>query len=193
MATEWERLKGADRTKRSIEEGRRRLNETAARIAPAPADPPSAFELAALVPGATVVAEHLGVRGEIAAVSGSTATVRSGSVTLRVPLASLRAAEPVAPSAARRQAATIRVPEKTGIGPEIHLLGRTTDEAREMVEQYLDDAFMAGIPSVRLVHGKGTGALRKTVRTLLSAIRWSSRSGRSTLGRRRRATVARSR
>jgi len=166
MAAEWEGLKRADRTKRSIEEGRRRLNETAARIAPPPTDPPSASDLAALVPGATVVAEYLGVRGEIAAITGSTATVRSGSVTLRVPLASLR---PAAPGTERRPAATIRVPEKTGVGSEIHLLGRTTDEAREMVEQYLDDAFMAGIPSVRLVHGKGTGALRKTVRALLSA------------------------
>ena len=61
------------------------------------------------------------------------------------------------------------MPEKTGVRPELHLLGRTTDEAREMVEQYLDDAFMAGLPTVRLVHGKGTGALRKAVRTLLSA------------------------
>jgi DNA mismatch repair protein MutS2 len=168
-AAEWERLKRADRTKRSLEEGRRRLNETAARIAPAPADPPAASDLAALVPGATVVAEHLGVRGEIAAIAGSTATVRSGSITLRVPLASLRPVASLAPSAARPPATTIRVPEKTGVGSELHLLGRTTDEAREMVQQYLDDAFMAGIPSVRLVHGKGTGALRKTVRTLLSA------------------------
>jgi DNA mismatch repair protein MutS2 len=49
------------------------------------------------------------------------------------------------------------------------LLGKTTDEARDLVEQYLDDAFMAGLPNVRLVHGKGTGALRKAVRTLLSS------------------------
>ena len=165
-AAEWERLKRADRTKRSLEEGRRRRNETAARLAPAPADPLPASDLAALVPGATVVAEHLGVRGEIASIAGSTATVRSGSITLRVPLTSLR---PVAALAARRPVAAIRVPEKTGIGSELHLLGRTTDEAREMVEQYLDDAFMAGLPTVRLVHGKGTGALRKTIRTLLSA------------------------
>lgn len=166
-AVEWEQLKRADRTKRSLEEGRRRLNETAARIAPAPADPPQASDLAALVPGATVVAEHLGVRGEIASIVGSTATVRSGSVTLRIPLASLRAV--ASPPAERRPAVAIRVPEKAGVGSELHLLGRTTDEAREMVEQYLDDAFMAGLPTVRLVHGKGTGALRKTVRTLLSA------------------------
>jgi DNA mismatch repair protein MutS2 len=49
------------------------------------------------------------------------------------------------------------------------LIGKRTDEARDLVEQYLDDAFMAGLPTVRLVHGKGTGALRKTVRDLLAA------------------------
>ena len=49
------------------------------------------------------------------------------------------------------------------------LIGRTTDEARDMVEQYLDDAFMSGLASVRLVHGKGTGALRKSVRGLLES------------------------
>ena len=48
------------------------------------------------------------------------------------------------------------------------LIGRTTDEARDLVEKYLDDAFMAGLANVRLVHGKGTGALRKAVRDLLS-------------------------
>jgi DNA mismatch repair protein MutS2 len=49
------------------------------------------------------------------------------------------------------------------------LIGKRTDEARDLVEQYLDDAFMAGLPTVRLVHGKGTGALRKSVRDLLAA------------------------
>jgi DNA mismatch repair protein MutS2 len=48
------------------------------------------------------------------------------------------------------------------------LLGKTSDEGRDMVEHYLDDAFMAGLAHVRLVHGKGTGALRKAVRSLLS-------------------------
>jgi DNA mismatch repair protein MutS2 len=48
------------------------------------------------------------------------------------------------------------------------LIGRTTDEAQDLVEKYLDDAFMAGVAHVRLVHGKGTGALRKAVRGLLA-------------------------
>ena len=99
---------------------------------------------ATLAPGATVAAEHLGIRGELIAIAGGSATVRSGSVTVRVPLQALR---PVA--------------------PEILLLGKTTDEARDAVERYLDAAFLAGLSSVRLVHGKGTGALRKAVRDLL--------------------------
>jgi DNA mismatch repair protein MutS2 len=49
------------------------------------------------------------------------------------------------------------------------LIGRTTDEACDLVEKYLDDAFMSGLASVRLVHGKGTGALRKSVRGLLES------------------------
>ena len=44
----------------------------------------------ALAPGATVAAEHLGIRGELVEIAGSSATVRSGSVTVRVPLSVLR-------------------------------------------------------------------------------------------------------
>jgi len=51
---------------------------------------------------------------------------------------------------------------------ELLLLGRTSDEARDLVEKYLDDAFLAGHVNVRLIHGKGTGALRKAVRALLA-------------------------
>ena len=136
-----------------------------------------------LTPGAPVVAAHLGLKGELLEIHGETATVRAGSVTVRVPVAALRPSEtPVAGDGrgnhweADRRApeALRRGPDGTSnnlrsIGAELLLLGKTTDEARDLVEQYLDDAFMAGLPSVRLVHGKGTGALRKTVRTLLSS------------------------
>ncbi len=80
------------------------------------------------------------------------------------------------------------MPEKSGVASELHLIGRTTDEARDLVERYLDDAFVAGLPSVRLVHGKGTGALRKTVRELLAThpLVDSFREGAAVGGRRRR-------
>ena len=68
------------------------------------------------------------------------------------------------------------------------LIGRTTDEARDLVEKYLDDAFMAGLANVRLIHGKGTGALRKAVRSVLSdhPLVESFRDGEPRRGRRRR-------
>jgi len=170
VSSEWERLKRAERSRPALQESRRRLQDAAARVLPtvpdlAPNDSP-------LTPGAPVVAAHLGLKGELLEIHGETATVRAGSVTVRVPVAALRRSEtPVTTSAApvRVSRASEDGPRGRGIAAELMLLGKTTDEARDLVEQYLDDAFMAGLPSVRLVHGKGTGALRKTVRTLLSS------------------------
>jgi DNA mismatch repair protein MutS2 len=61
----------------------------------------------------------------------------------------------------------VSVPARNGAPRELHLLGRTTDEARTAVEKFLDDALLAGYDSVRVVHGKGTGALRRAVEELL--------------------------
>ena len=55
------------------------------------------------------------------------------------------------------------------VPPEVRLIGRTTDEARDILEKYLDDAFLAGLGTVRIIHGKGTGALRRAVEELLAA------------------------
>ena len=49
------------------------------------------------------------------------------------------------------------------ISPEINLLGMTCDEAVAALDKYLDDAYLAHLSSVRIVHGKGTGALRAAV------------------------------
>lgn len=47
---------------------------------------------------------------------------------------------------------------------EIHLRRLTVDEALLRLDQYLNDAFLAGLPTVRVIHGKGTGTLRQAVR-----------------------------
>jgi DNA mismatch repair protein MutS2 len=96
--------------------------------------------------------------------------VRSGTLTVRVPLHALRLAPGPsgAPPPAPKRDARISLPDKATPNPELHLIGRTTDEARDLVERFLDDAFLAGLGRVRLVHGKGTGALRKAVRDLLA-------------------------
>jgi DNA mismatch repair protein MutS2 len=58
------------------------------------------------------------------------------------------------------------------ISPELNLLGMTTDEAINELDKYLDDARMSHLSSVRIVHGKGTGALRKAVHNYLRRQKW---------------------
>ena len=53
------------------------------------------------------------------------------------------------------------------VSPEINLLGKTVDEAVAELDKYLDDAALAHLSSVRIVHGKGTGALRQGVHDYL--------------------------
>jgi DNA mismatch repair protein MutS2 len=179
LAAEWDRLKRDERSRRSLEEMRQRVREVAARVeaAAAPAGR-STGAPGALTLGTTVAAEHLGIRGELLSIDGSTATVRSGSVTVRVPLQALRPVEATSAASGRGDGAgsarvgfraTESAPSPRPIAPELLLLGRTTDEARDETEKYLDDAFLAGLATVRLVHGKGSGALRKAVRDLLAA------------------------
>jgi DNA mismatch repair protein MutS2 len=50
---------------------------------------------------------------------------------------------------------------------EINLIGRTVDEATEELEKYLDKAFLAGLPRVRVIHGHGAGILRRAMREFL--------------------------
>ncbi len=67
------------------------------------------------------------------------------------------------PILVRSQSSKIKVSKSAAIRPEINLLGLTCDEAISVLDKYLDDAYIAHLPSVRIVHGKGTGALRNAV------------------------------
>jgi DNA mismatch repair protein MutS2 len=165
VSAEWERLKRSERSRPALDESRRRLREVGARVAPSPVAPGP--ETVPLAPGMAVAAEHLGLRGQLIAIAGDSATVRAGSISVRVPVSALRA---TADTGVIKPATRERQPELAirSVASELMLIGRTTDEARDLVEKYLDDAFMAGVASVRLVHGKGTGALRKAVRAVLS-------------------------
>ncbi len=178
LAAEWDALRRAERSRPKLAQGRQRVHELAQRVdALAAPAAPAADASVALAPGATVAAEHLGIRGELIAIVGDAATVQSGAITVRVPLAALRPATQEGkigrgagpPSGRVSFRAEEGGPAPRPIAGELMLLGRTTDEARDAVEKYLDDAFLAGLASVRLVHGKGSGALRRAVRDLLAA------------------------
>jgi DNA mismatch repair protein MutS2 len=60
------------------------------------------------------------------------------------------------------------VPPAPRVNLELHLRGLRVEDALPRLEQYLDDAYRSQVPFVRVVHGKGTGALRKAVREYLS-------------------------
>jgi len=64
---------------------------------------------------------------------------------------------------------TVVFPDAESPGMEVHLRGMRAEDALETLEKYLDRAVMAGLPYVRVVHGKGTGTLRKLARDLLHA------------------------
>lgn len=70
----------------------------------------------------------------------------------------------------RTGAGKIKMSKSFQVSPEINLLGQTVDEALSALDKYLDDAYLAHLPSVRVVHGKGTGALRQGVQNYLRRI-----------------------
>lgn len=66
----------------------------------------------------------------------------------------------------------IKMSKSFSVSPEINLLGKTVDEAISELDKYLDDAYLAHLPSVRIVHGKGTGALRSAVQSHLKRVKY---------------------
>lgn len=67
----------------------------------------------------------------------------------------------------RSSSGKLKMSKSYSVSTEINLLGKTVDEALSELDKYLDDAYLAHLPSVRIVHGKGTGALRKAVQGYL--------------------------
>lgn len=122
--------------------------------------------LAPLAAGDPVEARDLGVRGTIASIEGDEAEVLvQGGARVRMPLARLRpSAEAPVPEPAVKVVAAAR----SDVSDQLDVRGMRADEAREAVRAFVDDAALAGLQEVTVVHGKGTGALRSAVRTELT-------------------------
>ncbi|MFH1688536.1 MAG: endonuclease MutS2 [bacterium] len=99
-------------------------------------------------------------QGEIEKLIGSDrASIRVGNVITTVEIRNLAKMEPTASEQKPRRVSGTNV--EVDLSPEIHLLGMTGEEALQALEQYLDRVVMVGLHQVYVVHGKGTGALRK--------------------------------
>ncbi len=76
------------------------------------------------------------------------------------------------PSYPKTHTGAMKMSKSFSISPEINLLGRTVDEALAELDKYLDDAYLARLSTVRVVHGKGTGALRSAVQNHLKRVKY---------------------
>ena len=77
-----------------------------------------------------------------------------------------------APALQRTNTGKLKMSKSFSVSSEINLLGCTVDEAIAKLDKYLDDAYLAHLPSVRVVHGKGTGALRSAVQSHLKRLKY---------------------
>jgi len=125
---------------------------------------------APLAAGDPVVAASLGVRGTITEIAGDEATVLgSGGLRVRVPLDRLRPDRDMTRTEAPPSSTvTVRAMIQNDLPDEIDLRGRTAQEAREAVRDLIDAAALAGRAEVRVIHGRGTGAVRAAVRDELT-------------------------
>ena len=115
--------------------------------------------------GDPVVALDVGLRGTITAIEAGTAeVVGSGGVRMRVPLD--RLGPDLRPQPVRADEPGVRVIASAlvDVSDQLDVRGTTAQEAREAVRSLLDQATLAGLRSVHVVHGRGTGVLRAAVR-----------------------------
>jgi DNA mismatch repair protein MutS2 len=140
--------------------------EPPSKLGPSPAAPPARLPLP-MGEGQRVRVISLAVTGTIASIKDDEAEVLVGNIKLRRPIDDLEVIEtvPIKVPPGVHVTVTSKQLEKN----EINLIGRKVDEAVDMVDKFLDDAFLAQAIQVRIVHGMGTGALRQAISELLSS------------------------
>ena len=155
------------RLEQAAEEARKKLNKTLSEDAPLPEGAPLTKETAKK--GLNVFVTSLGKNGTIIAVNGNDVTVQVGILKMNVPAKKclVTKAQPVSAepeSTKKRKKAgyshQMFVAKSSSAKQEVDLRGMTLNEAIPVVDKAIDDALLAGISQLRLIHGKGTGALR---------------------------------
>ncbi len=123
---------------------------------------------APLAEGDPVEAPDVGVRGTIAAIRGDDAeVVGAAGQRVRIPLARLRPSRERAPEE-RTPVVQVRAAARSDVSDQVDVRGRPAHEARLEARKLVDEAALAGLREVRVVHGRGTGVLRKAVREELA-------------------------
>ncbi len=132
-------------------------------VEPAPAAGPS--EGAHTLPhvGDRVTVRGLGLEGRVLALQEGEADIDVRGKRLRARLEELRVVGGVAPQGAARVSVSVQVQARESVATEINVIGCTVDEALGRVERLLDDILMSDERTVRIIHGHGTGQLRRAI------------------------------
>jgi DNA mismatch repair protein MutS2 len=120
--------------------------------------------------GDAVEVLSLGQVGELLDLSadGDDAEIQMGSMRVRARTNDLRRVPAREPDDASRSIVLLRPPDRPAISPQLDMRGWRVEDALMELETYLNDAVLSGVSSVRILHGKGTGALRAAVREHLT-------------------------
>ncbi len=124
-----------------------------------------------LRPGERVIVGTLRAEGVITALGETDAEVQIGSVRLRARISDLSrrsgVMEETPPAKSAGTTVTASRPSGRSPGMELDLRGQLAEDALDKLDRYLEQAFLTGLPWVRIIHGKGTGRLRQAVREAL--------------------------
>lgn len=135
----------------------------AAQAAEAPGQVPAQVK-----PGQTIFVPKLNQKGQVLSSSGQEVQIQVGIMKMTVKLKELRTVAEQTATAASTGAGKLMVAKARHIERELDLRGLMVDEALPLVDKYLDDAYLAGVEQVTLIHGKGTGALRAAVQDMVA-------------------------
>ena len=168
---------GIKRRQQTIQEARARLNEAFEKARPgimAQSGVGKRINLANIQPGDSVYVKKLDQKGTVLEVQGKELTVQLGSLRTKVKasactfLSKAATEKPSVVSGSRKTSQAGSFLQKTqNIGRDIDIRGLMVDEAEVVVGKFLDDAVIAGLSQVLIIHGKGTGALRKGIHDYL--------------------------
>ncbi len=130
--------------------------------------PETKTDVAKLTKGTAVTIPSIGMKGIVSSEPDDKGElfVMCGSMRMQVKVSDLKIDYDAIPEDSKTSHTSmggVLMSKSMSVSPEINLLGMTTDEAVSAVSKYLDDAYVAHISPVRIVHGKGTGALRNAV------------------------------
>ena len=158
---------------------REKMNQVDGKLAPKAKDPKKTISPKTIQPGDTVKVLSLNMEGTVSTLPNSKGDlyVQIGILRSQVNIKDLEMAgpAPAEPSSSPRQktgSGKIKMSKSFSVSPEINLIGMTTDEAVPILDKYLDDAYLAHLPQVRVVHGRGTGALRAAVHKKLKKLKY---------------------